>query len=289
MSNIIKENFSQVAENFETANFLHREVGQRLIERLEWIKLTPKTILDLGCSTGFFTQALANKYPDANILGLDLAYPMVHAAQQRVIQDKTFFMNGDADRLPFKDHSVDFIFSALVLPWCPDLEKTFKELHRVLAPNGLLLFAIYGPDTLIELRSSWASIDELRHVNDFHDMHDVGDMLVQSRFADPVVDMEIITLHYSNVLDLLREIKMVGTNYVKAGKRQTLTGKQRFQIMLDTYATNFRTDNNKIPATYEIVYGTTWGTGSQNTHGLDESGIARIPISHIQGLRGRRG
>ncbi len=105
----------------------------------------------------------------------------------------------DGEALPFADDSFEFIFSNLMLQWCTDLESVFSELRRVLAPGGLLMFTTFGPDTLMELRASWEAVDGYTHVNRFVDLHDVGDSLVRTRWAEPVMDSERITVTYRDV------------------------------------------------------------------------------------------
>ena len=115
-------------------------------------------------------------------------------------------MCGDAERLPLADGSIDLILSNLMLQWC-DPDRVFAEFRRVLAPNGLLTFTTLGPDTLKELRSAWGQVDSHTHVNQFIDMHDIGDSLVRNGFAAPVLDVERYTLSYLDVRKLAADLK----------------------------------------------------------------------------------
>jgi malonyl-CoA O-methyltransferase len=175
---------------------------------------------------------------------------------------RTLTVCGDAHELPFTDRSFELVFSSLTLQWCENPLRVFQEIFRVLKPGGALVFSSLGPDTLRELRASWAAADAAAHVNEFIDMHLVGDMLVETGFAEPVMDMEYITLTYKEVTALLQDIKRIGANTVldradnAAGRG--MTGKGRLAAMQQAYDA-YRTGEGLYPATYEIVYGMAWG------------------------------
>ena len=191
----IAASFSKAATSYDASAFLQQEVGRRLLERLDYVKLTPERIVDLGCGTGFMTRALEARYKKARILGLDLAHGMAaHAKAQTGWRSRQSFAVGDAERLPLPDASVDLILSNLTIQWCGDLDAVFREAKRVLKPGGLFMFTTLGPDTLKELRAAWRVVDGYTHVNAFMDMHDIGDGLVRAKLADPVMDVEHLTL-----------------------------------------------------------------------------------------------
>jgi malonyl-CoA O-methyltransferase len=262
--------FDRAASRYDEVAVLQKEVGKRLLERLDYVRMQPQCILDLGSGTGLCTTALRQRYNKAHIIALDIAAGMLqHARNKLSWLEKTFsnkqrFICADADCLPLKDQSVDLIISNLTLQWCPNLDHTFAELRRVLKPDGLLMFTTLGPDTLKELRQSWQRVDENIHVHSFIDMHDVGDALVRCRFADPVMDMETITMTYQDARTLMHDLKTLGAHNASSARPKGLTGKKRLQAMLAAYE-QFRVDN-VLPATYEVVYGQAWTThvkGSQ--------------------------
>lgn len=262
----VRRAFERAASSYDAAAFLQREVVDRMLERLDYMKLDPARVLDAGAGTGYGTRLLANRYPNANLVALDLAQAMLHAARgaqpwwKRALPmlggSNTAYLCADVDRIPLAASSVDAIWSSLTLQWCNEPEKTFRELYRVLAPNGLLMFSTFGPDTLKELRQAFAGIDGYTHVNRFVDMHDLGDMLAYAGFSAPVMDMEYITLTYADVKSLLRELKDIGAHNVTAGRNHGLMGKQRWRAMVEAYE-KFRRDG-RLPATFEIVYGHAW-------------------------------
>ncbi len=261
---LYRQAFDRAASRYDEVAVLQKEVGQRLLERLDYVRIEPQCILDLGSGTGLCTTALSQRYKKAQIIALDIAPTMLkYAKNKQSWLEKNFtgkqrYICGDADYLPLKDQSVDMIVSNLTLQWCPDLDHTFAELRRVLKPDGLLMFTSLGPDTLKELRRSWQSVDADIHVHTFIDMHDVGDALIRTRFADPVMDMETITMTYQDAHTLMRDLKTLGAHNASTSRPKGLTGRKRIQAMLAAYE-QFRVDN-VLPATYEVVYGQAWTT-----------------------------
>lgn len=254
----VRSGFERAAETYDANAPLQREIGQRLLERLDLIRLQPETVLDLGCGTGMISEQLLQRYRKARIIGVDLAHSMVKKTRQRGRWlRKPQGVCADVHQLPFQPHSVDMLISNLMLQWCTDLPAVFGELNQVLHPNGLLMFASFGPDTLKELRASWSQVDGYTHASQFADMHDVGDALLQAGFRDPVVDMEMITLTYDDVRGLLRDLKGIGANNATQGRNQGLTGKARLQAFFQAYE-YFRQEDGLYPASYEVVYGHAW-------------------------------
>jgi len=266
----IRAAFDRAAPRYEESAVLQREVTSRLCERLQYIKVRPQRVLDLGAGTGTGTRALRKQYPKAEIVALDIAPGMLRQLEARTgwlerWRSRTLTVCADAHELPFPDHSFELVFSSLTLQWCASPAEVFREIFRVLRPGGALVFSSLGPDTLRELRASWAAVDAGRHVNDFIDMHLIGDMLVEAGFADPVMDMEHITLTYKDAAALLRDIKRIGANTVldgaadpAASRPRGLSGKGRLDAMRRAYEA-YVTADGLYPATYEIVYGLAWG------------------------------
>jgi malonyl-CoA O-methyltransferase len=162
----------------------------------------------------------------------------------------------DIEALPVAANSVGLVWSNLTVQWCNDLPATFVELHRVLKTEGLLMFSTFGPDTLKELRQAFSGVDGHNHLNRFADMHDIGDMLVQAGFADPVMDMEMLTLTYDDVRAVLQDLKTIGAHNATAGRAQGLMGKNAWARLIENYE-RLRS-NGKLPATFEVVYGHAW-------------------------------
>lgn len=249
--------FERAASGYDAAAVLQREVGSRLLERLELTTIKPARVLDLGCGTGGNLGELRRHYPKARLFAGDLAFNMLAATRRRLGWWKRLpLVCADAQRLPFAAGSIDLIYCNLVLQWCDELDQAFAELRRVLVPHGLLLFTSFGPDTLKELRAAWRAVDSFNHVNRFMDMHDLGDALIRAGFAEPVMDVEQLTLTYENVNALTRDLKAIGAHNVTAGRSRGLAGRGRLQQLTAAYEP-FRHEG-RLPATYEVVYGTAW-------------------------------
>ena len=249
--------FSRAADRYDEVAQLQREIGQRMIERLELVTLQPARILDLGCGTGVATAELGRRYRKAEVVALDFALPMLQQARKRARWlRRPRCLCADLEQLPLADRSVDLVYSNAALQWSNALDATFAELRRVLRPGGLLMFTTFGPDTLKELRAAWSAADGFGHVSQFLDMHDVGDALLRSGFADPVMDVDRMTLSYEHVSGLMRDLKVLGAHHVGSDRRPGLTGKGRMQAMQRAYEA-FRHDG-RLPASYEVVYGHAW-------------------------------
>ena len=262
----VRQSFGASAPTYDEHAFLQREIGTRLFERLQYIKLTPRRILDIGSGTGYATQRLRQHYADAELVALDIAPRMLSVAREKAGSRSLFkrllgrspdarYLCADAEALPLANESIDLVLSNLALQWC-DPERVGGEASRVLRPHGLFMFTTFGPDTLKELRAAFKAVDDAPHVNTFPDMHDIGDILVHSGFADPVMDQEIVTLTYTDLKPLLRELKGIGAHNVLPGRSIGLMGRLRWQRMVDAYE-SFRQDG-RLPATYEVVYGHAW-------------------------------
>ena len=260
---LARRSFEAAASAYDQAAALQLEVGQRLLQRLDLVRIQPERILDLGSGTGRCIPDLFARYKKAQIVALDIALPMLeHARRRGRWLRRPFGVCADAEVLPFADSSFDLVFSNLMLQWCVNLEGVFAELRRVLRPGGLLMFTSLGPDTLRELRGSWQHVDGYNHVNAFVDMHDVGDALLRTRFADPVMDVERLTVTYPDVWKLMRDLKQIGAHNVTAGRPRGLTGKTRMQRLVMAYE-QYRS-NGVLPASYEIVNGHAWTTGDEH-------------------------
>ena len=190
-----RRSFSRAAPDYDAAAVLQHEMGRRMIERLDYIRLEPRLILDIGCGTGVATEALLKRYPKAEVLALDFALPMLARTRKRGRWlRRPRCLCGDLDHLPIASQSVDLVYSNAALQWSQDPAGAIAEMHRVLRPDGLLMFSSFGPDTLKELRHAWSEVDGFEHVHGFLDMPHYGDMLMSAGCADPVMDVERMTL-----------------------------------------------------------------------------------------------
>jgi malonyl-CoA O-methyltransferase len=268
----IRRAFDQAAASYDAHAVLQREVCDRLLERLDFMTLKPERVLDVGCGTGYGLAHLRERYAAAELCALDLAPAMLKAARARLPQvtwtqralslltaDRsplTHTLCADMERLPLAAGSVNLLWSCLALQWVGDLEATLKDFYRVLAPGGLLIFATFGPDTLKELRTAFAVVDNAPHVNRFVDLHDVGDMLVHAGFASPVMEMDMLTLTYADLKTLMKDLKGIGAHNAAASRKRGLLGKAAWAKLEQAY--DALRQEGRLPATYEVIYGHAW-------------------------------
>ncbi len=253
----VRKAFDGAAETYDAAAVLQQEVCQRLLEKLDIVRLSPKIILDAGTGTGSAIPGLYKRFTRAHIIAMDISGQMLlKSAQRGHLFRKPSLLCADIESLPLAANSIELIFSSLSLQWCNNLNAAIQEAWRVLKPGGLFVFTTFGPDTLKELRASWQTVDDKIHVNAFIDMHDIGDLLLQTRFAEPVMETEIITVNYSRADDLMLDLKHIGANVTAPGHRQGLTTKRTMQRVQTAYE-QFRTAAG-LPASYEIIYGHAW-------------------------------
>lgn len=249
----MRQDFSRAAASYDEAAVLAREVSLRMTARLDLVKITPARVADIGCATGDGIRALQARYPQALPLAIDFAPAMLAAVARRVSWLERLrhraprCVAADVRVLPLAGGTLGLAWSNLMLHWLDDPLPAFRELHRVLEVGGLLMFSALGPDTLKELRAAGATT--LRH---FHDMHDLGDMLMAAGFADPVMDMERIELTYASPRGLLRDQRLLGVRDGLLGPLGFREGRRVFR------AWQSQQRDGRLPATFEIVYGHAW-------------------------------
>lgn len=296
----VRRAFGRAAARYVEHAVLQREVGERLRERLDgYPEWAPQRILDVGCGPGVALAPLAQRFPDAQIVALDLALPMLKRGSGSLLsggelepvahsesEPDPLFVCADAQALPLADASVDLVHSSLCLQWCDDPGLALAEFARVLRPGGVLLFSTFGPDTLKELRAAFAAVDATPHVSRFIDMHDIGDGLLATGFRDPVLERDDFTLTYADARTLMRELHAIGAGNADAQRTRALTGKAHLARVVAAYET-FRVDG-VLPATYEVVYAQALAPdpGQPRRHGGGD--IATFSIDRLRGSRARR-
>ncbi len=250
--------FDRAADDYDRFAVLQNEVCLRLLEKLECVKIRPQWILDAGSGTGSAIPSLFKRYKKARLVALDLSENMLEKVSRHdTLLRSTHRVCANIEQLPFADNVFDLVFSSLSMQWCNDLDAALQEAKRVLKPGGLLVFSTFGPDTLKELRFSWAQVDGAEHVNRFIDMHDIGDFLLQGGFAQPVMEADRLTVTYDSVDTLMHDLKAIGANVTAPSAPQKgLLGRKTLETVRQAYEA-FR-ENGVLPASYEIIYGHAW-------------------------------
>lgn len=279
----VRRAFNRARDTYDDAAIVQREVRTRALERLLLLKNTPNVILDLGAGAGHSSAWLKSQFPRAHVIAIDSSIGMLDSSSQqqgywRKLFGRSFSRTcGDATAIPLLNESVDWVFSNLMLPWCTSIDAVLAEVHRVLKPGGVFSFTSVGPDTLRELRQAWG-FDSHDHVHPFVDMHDLGDALVRTGFAEPVLDVERFTVTYPNIKVLLKDLRQAGSANALPTRRTGLTGRDRFQKMVSAY--ELLRNQDKLPASCEVVYAQAWR--GQPKAGSAHDGEFKIPLTAIR-------
>ena len=263
----LRYRFNRAGPEQVNQDFIAQEIAGRMDERLNYLNLAPQWILDLGCGGGRDLFQLQKRYPDAHCLGLDFAEQLLNFSSQRPRRRrfgwpfelrqslKTHSVCADAQALPISAGAMNLVWSNLLLPWVHDLRAVVEQVQRVLSEEGVWMFSTLGPDTLKELRECFPNAGE-NHLHGFWDMHDIGDMLVQAGFSDPVLDMEMLHLQYTDAETLLADLKRsVATNALPT-RLKGLTGKTFWQGVKSQLTRSVRGES--LPVTLEIIQGHAW-------------------------------
>ncbi len=276
----VRRAFSRASGGYASAAALQREVEARLLESLDFLatvpgrdrRWSPGVVLDVGSGPGHASQAMRRRWPKARVVALDLSLDMLRKIaprQGRALLD-TLGLRLPVDRvcadlcaLPLADASVDVLFSNLCLQWIDDLPAAFAGFRRVLRPGGLLLCSTFGPDTLWELRESFARADDVPHVSPFASIAQFGDALVQAGFRDPVLDRDVLLRGHADLPALMRELRTLGATNALRGRRHTLTGRARFAAAAAAYeplrgAGLPATQSALLPASWETITAMAW-------------------------------
>ncbi len=259
----LRRSFDRAAAGFDAVATLPREIASRMDERLSLTRMPVHRILDAGCGTGHGARLLKQRYAAALVVELDLSESMLSrpSPRRKLVWPwsrrslRRLSVCADFHQLPLGASSIDLVWSNLAFHWADDLADVLAQMHRVLAPGGLLMFSMFGPDTLKELRA--VSAGNMFQINQHIDMHDVGDALLRCGYADPVMDMEIFTVTYTDVPALMRDLRAHGSISRERSKREGLGGRRIYQSLITGYE-QFRRDDEKLPATFEVIYGHAW-------------------------------
>lgn len=245
--NKVSAAFDRAAATYDgLANFQHR-VCERLMELLP-SSLSPTSILDGGCGTGYGAELLHRRWPDAHLIGCDLSPEMVRQTMARGITASC----GDLEQLPFTDAQFDLAWSSLALQWC-DPARAFAELHRVLAPGGTLAFTTLAHGTLREIDAAFAGIDAHRRVLEFTSAQATADALSAAGFADLRIAPETWVTRHADFRNLLETIRGIGASQSGHDRRRSMMGKHAWQMAQVRYEA-MRDGDGLLPVTYEMMF-----------------------------------
>lgn len=247
----LRRTFDRLAPAYLAAAQVQSEICQRMLARMELVRLTPVVILDAGAGPGIAARAMALRYPRALMIALDLSFGMLRQIPRPgrlpswlggAKEPAVSAVCADFEHLPLANASVDCVVSNLALAWSEDLARSLSEIHRVLKPGGLLMFSTLGPDTLLE----WGHKRTPAMTQRLVDMHDLGDLLSHLGYAGPVMDQEHLRLTYSHVSKLLADLKHWGGLSVAMYRPRGLGGRRSLASI------------SADKATLEVVHGHAW-------------------------------
>ena len=231
-----------------------------MLDRLQWIKLQPQAWANWGAVRGGLktNQKLLQKYPksasfvaEANALRSDVAMKNIATSWWRPSA-------WGRSRVRFEmppAASVDMLWANMALHEAADPQALLASWHAALKVNGFLMFSCLGPDTAIELRDLYQQLGWPPAGHQLTDMHDWGDMLVQAGFAEPVMDMERITLTFESPARLLREMRELGRNFhpERFGALRGRRWKTSLEAVMDQ---SLKKDSEgRLTLTFEVIYG----------------------------------
>ena len=273
----VQRRFDRAAAGFDTVDFVHATTRDGLLGRLAPMVIEPRTILDLGAATGSATRDLAKSFRRARVVAVDLSRNMLEQTRRKQGWfSRVTTVQADAAALPIANQSIDIVFANQLLPWVGNPAQTFSEVARVLADDGLFLFATLGPDSLSEIRRAWAALDSDVHVNLFPDMHDIGDAAVRAGLRNPVLDVDRLTVTYEDTESLFHELTAMGARNSLSKRNRSLSPAKRFKAM--KAALNSSRDGGPLTLELEIVYGHCWGSGARTVDGEFRVAAERIGL-----------
>lgn len=244
-------------------DFLLREVGQRLAERLDDIRREFPRVLDLGSHHGAMAGLLDGKAGTELLVQTDLAPAMTTQATAQT-GGHALHVTADEEALPFAPGSFDLALSNLSLHWVNDLPGALLQLRHALKPDGLLLAAMLGGETLFELRQCLMEAELAieggisPRISPFAEVRDMGNLLTRAGFALPVADADTITVTYDNALALMRDLRGMGESNAVAERRKSLSRRTTLLEAAALYDRKFASAGGRISATFHVIYLSGW-------------------------------
>ena len=257
---LVRRRRDRAAARLGGNGFLFQESTERLADRLEDVTRTFPAALDLGCRAGALADTIGGRGGIERLVQCDLSPAMARAAAG----NGRATLAADEEALPFARASFDLVMSALSLHWVNDLPGALVQIREVLKPDGLFLGTMLGGETLKELRAALMEAEIAEEsgasprVSPFADVRDAGGLLQRAGFALPVVDVDRITVRYPDALSLMRELRVVGESNAVNARRRTPTRRVTLARAAAVYAEKFAQADERVPATFEIIYLTAW-------------------------------
>ena len=233
--------------------WLHEEVAKRMEERLGWIKLKPSKWAHWAPVQGGLAahSLLAKRYPESECFIVESDARKAQYAAKSIAKSwwQPTRWTGLTARIESPAQgAVQLVWANMALHMAADPQALLAEWHRALGVDGFVMFSCLGPDTLLELRRLYQALGWPEPAHEFTDMHDWGDMLVGAGFAEPVMDMERITLTFESPERLLQELRGLGRNF-HTQRFSGLRGRRWLSCLQQALA------GAPLQLTFEVIYG----------------------------------
>ncbi|MDA5192357.1 methyltransferase domain-containing protein [Govanella unica] len=271
-----------VAE-FADHAFLVDEVAERIAERLDDINRPFPNALDLGSHHGPLGRALQARPGHQSLLSTDLALGFAK-------QSAGHHLQADEEFLPFAPQSFDLVTSAMSLHWVNDLPGALVQIRQTLRPDGLFIGTLFGSETLKELRQAFLEAETAieggvsPRVSPFTDVRLAGALLQRAGFALPVADADLVTVTYSDVFALMRDLKGMGESNVHVDRRRGFTNRRTIVAAAEAYHATHALPDGRIPATFQIIYLTGWAPHESQQKPL-RPGSAKTRLADVLGVK----
>jgi malonyl-CoA O-methyltransferase len=252
---IKKKTLEKQALTYSGRDVVPREIGRRLLEHIDPIRIAPGRFLDVCAGAAPMYRALRKRFPEAQGTAVDLSQRALNQGRGRWPWRRPQRICADAMHLPIRNDCIDLAISNLGVAEIEHLDQAYAEMARIQVAGGLLAFATLGPDTFRQLRDAWQSMDPRVELPPFMDMHDHGDLLVNHGYTGVVLDTEHLEVTFPDVATLLDELRELGAINLGPGRCRTLRGRNVHERLALNYPQGHV---RPVSLTIEVVYGHAW-------------------------------
>lgn len=257
---LVRAHRDRASRTWEDFDFLHKEVAERICDRLDDVVRDFPLALDVGCHGGDIADVIGQRGKVEHLIQCDLSEGMVKRADEK----KAISVVADEEFLPFGVEKFDLIVSNLSLHWVNDLPGALVQIYRALKPDGLFIGTMFGIETLRELRQCLSDAELAvdggmsPRISPFADVRDAGMLLQRAGFNLPVVDADAIEVRYENPMKLMKDLKGMGENNKVLERRKNFTKRELIMHTLQRYMDEFSGEDGRVPATFQVLFMTAW-------------------------------
>lgn len=247
----------------DSFDFLKEEIGYRIADRVLDVSRRMEVAVDIGSGRGWVTRHLTG-HSIGRVTAVELSPSLLDSAPDpEDVPVEKIVMDVDGTDLPFPDNSVDIVTSSLSLHWVNDLPLLFREINRILKPDGVFIGGMFGGETLVELRSALQLAELEReggfspHISPFVEVRDLGSILNRNNFSMITIDTDDLKVKYPTIFQLMRDLKGMGENNA-AYNRKLHLHRETLLAANAIYSDLYANPDGSLPATYRIYYWIGW-------------------------------